>query len=332
MSPAPLVSVIVPTYNRAHTLERALASVREQTCDDYELLVVDDHSTDDTALLLRRQCERDQRLRCISNTGRQGPSAARNAGLDQARGRYVAFLESDDAWNRSHLAQAVAVLERADVDIVFGDVLRVRDGHPGAERTRRGELRDCDLRPVANMRDCFVVGDNPAMLDFFIGCRPLVYLTTVVYERERLFARFDETHEIAEDLEFYMHLVIDRGARFGFVDATATIKFEDGDSMTGWARSDPARYFGSQLATYRALMDRYHARLDPRRAADLAFQTARQARGLARVYRDQGRYTLARRYFLEALRLVPAVRLSTRAKLAGNALATYVGRERMAAH
>ena len=99
-----LVSVIVPTYNRAETIRAAIASVQRQTFADWELIVVDDGSTDGTASLIEGS---DPRLVLVRQAN-QGVNAARNAAMLRARGRYIAFLDSDDEWLPHHLELSVA--------------------------------------------------------------------------------------------------------------------------------------------------------------------------------------------------------------------------------
>jgi glycosyltransferase involved in cell wall biosynthesis len=92
-----LVSVIVPTYNRAYCICRAIESVLGQTYPNVEVLVVDDGSTDDTAALIKSSYAGDARVHYLYQPN-AGVSAARNTGIRAARGRYVAFLDSDDQW------------------------------------------------------------------------------------------------------------------------------------------------------------------------------------------------------------------------------------------
>jgi len=99
-----LVSVIVPTYNRMETIKAAIASVQRQTFADWELIVVDDGSTDDTAALIEGS---DPRLVLIRQKN-QGVNAARNTAMLRARGQYIAFLDSDDEWLPHHLQLSVA--------------------------------------------------------------------------------------------------------------------------------------------------------------------------------------------------------------------------------
>jgi glycosyltransferase involved in cell wall biosynthesis len=104
----PLVSVIIPTYNRAALGPEAVASVLAQTWRDYEILVVDDGSTDDTAEKLAPLAPRVQVLR---QPTRRGVSAARNQGVAAARGQWLAFLDSDDLWLPAKLDRQMAFLE-----------------------------------------------------------------------------------------------------------------------------------------------------------------------------------------------------------------------------
>ena len=109
VSPAPTVSVVIPTYQRRDLVRRAIASVRAQTHRDYELIVVDDGSTDDTHDVVAALGDDIVYVRRDEN---RGVSAARNAGIARARGAIVAFLDSDDTWLPHHLAVVMDVLTR----------------------------------------------------------------------------------------------------------------------------------------------------------------------------------------------------------------------------
>jgi glycosyltransferase involved in cell wall biosynthesis len=103
----PLVSVIIPTYNRADLVRQAVASVAAQTYRDFEIVVVDDGSTDSTGEVLSAGPE----LRLLRHGRRRGVSAARNTGIKAARGRWLAFLDSDDLWLPDKLARQIFLLE-----------------------------------------------------------------------------------------------------------------------------------------------------------------------------------------------------------------------------
>jgi glycosyltransferase involved in cell wall biosynthesis len=118
---APAVTIILPTYNRAAFLAQAFESIRTQALTDWELVVVDDGSTDETRELVEQfRATTAHPVRYIHQEN-QGAYGARNTGLDAARGRYVAFFDSDDVWLPHHLADCVAALERnPDVDWAYG--------------------------------------------------------------------------------------------------------------------------------------------------------------------------------------------------------------------
>jgi len=104
----PEVSVIIATYNRGALLQEALDSVLSQTYRDYEVIIADDGSTDDTSERLEKYADRVRILK-IEHTGR--PSIARNAAIDTASGRLLAFLDSDDLWSPAKLERQVAFLD-----------------------------------------------------------------------------------------------------------------------------------------------------------------------------------------------------------------------------
>jgi len=97
------VSIIIPAYNASQYLPQTLESVLQQTFTDFELLVIDDGSADDTENVVRRYAERDSRVRLISQPN-QGVAVARNTGIQESIGEFIAFLDSDDLWLPSKLA------------------------------------------------------------------------------------------------------------------------------------------------------------------------------------------------------------------------------------
>src|SRR5215813_1594754 len=118
----PLVSVILPTYNRADTIRRAIESVRNQTLQDWELLVVDDGSTDNTVGLITTHYAGESRLKLFRQAN-QGVSVARNTGMRESSGKYIAFIDSDDEFLPHNLALEAAFLEaHPEESIVIGEL------------------------------------------------------------------------------------------------------------------------------------------------------------------------------------------------------------------
>ena len=118
----PLVSIIIPTYNRAEDLKRALQSVFDQTFTDWEIVVVDNHSVDDTDRLVKSFNNRNIKLFKIHNEG--VIAASRNLGLKHALGEYIAFLDSDDWWLPKKLEESIKYLNQG-ADIIYHDLFYV---------------------------------------------------------------------------------------------------------------------------------------------------------------------------------------------------------------
>ena len=108
----------MPAYNRAATISRAIHSILNQTIKDWELIVVDDQSTDDTSSIVKSFMREDSRIHYYLTDRNLGPAHARNVGIKQATGNYIAFLDSDDEWYPIHLEECLHVLSTTSYKIV----------------------------------------------------------------------------------------------------------------------------------------------------------------------------------------------------------------------
>jgi GT2 family glycosyltransferase len=245
-----LVSVVIPTYNRAYCIARAVDSALGQTHEDLEVLVVDDGSTDGTGRLVAERYGSDSRVRYLAQANR-GVAGARNAGLSAARGDFVALLDSDDAWMPWKLELQVACLRKnPDLGMVWTDMEAI-DPAGGVFNPRYiramysayavfslDELftRRCALAEVAPALGP-VVGDaklhcGEIFSQMIMGS--LVHTSTVLLRRERLQAvgGFNEALLYSgEDYEF--HLRTCRAGPVGFADIP-TIRYQRGlpDALT----------------------------------------------------------------------------------------------------
>lgn len=186
-----LVSVIVPTYNRANLLPQALASVLRQTHKEYELIVVDDGSTDNTQEIVASFAPQLSRpIRYIHQVNR-GEPAARNRGLAVARGTYVAFLDSDDHWTPGYLASCVSALSAVpEAGAAFMDHGISRDGKT--------------FVPT----DAGKIGSQLALLRR-LATRDLVLASDAVMVRRSVFAAvggFEEKLQVGTDWEMWVRI------------------------------------------------------------------------------------------------------------------------------
>ncbi|MDP1680582.1 MAG: glycosyltransferase [Burkholderiales bacterium] len=184
---APTVSVVMPCYNAAAHLPAAVDSLRAQTFRDWELIAIDDGSEDQTLVWLRSQNE--PRLR-VETQANQGVSAARNAGLRLARGRYIAFLDADDAWAANFIEKMVEALEsHPDAALAYCGWQNV--GLPG----QRGE----PFTPPDY--------ETPEKLEtLFAGCRWPIHAAMARLDAVRVMGGFNPLLKNAEDYALWLEL------------------------------------------------------------------------------------------------------------------------------
>ena len=113
------ISVVMPMYNAEDTIRDSIESVLAQTFEDFELLVIDDCSKDNGAKIVQNFAGADSRVKLLQNVTNQGVAHARNIGVDNARGAYVAFLDSDDLWHKQKLEKQVALMKEANAVISY---------------------------------------------------------------------------------------------------------------------------------------------------------------------------------------------------------------------
>ena len=115
----PVVSVIMPAYNAEKYIEEAIKSVLNQTFSELELLVLDDCSTDGTFKLVSGIANKDSRIQLHKNEKNMGVARTRNKGIDLARGKYIAFLDSDDIWHNEKIMKQITLAENSESCIVY---------------------------------------------------------------------------------------------------------------------------------------------------------------------------------------------------------------------
>lgn len=251
-SPSKLVSIVLPTYNRGYCIDRTLDSVMCQTYTNFELLIVDDGSTDNTADMVRERYGRESRFKYFVQKN-SGVSVARNLALGHARGEYVAFIDSDDAWRPWKLELQVACMEflPEDVGMIWTEMEAIdaagRVTDPRHLRNYYGAYRwfdnDSLFRTSYNLRDILPrapLPDTAARLcvgDLFspMLMGNLVHTPTVMLRRTRLerVTGFDESL-IRAGGDYDFHLRTCREGEVAFLDAPA-IQYQSGagDRLTG---------------------------------------------------------------------------------------------------
>lgn len=186
-----MISIIMPVFNAVRTLERAVRSIQAQTCLNWELLLIDDGSTDGSDTLCDRLAREDGRIRTLHQLNR-GASAARNAGLEVARGEWLAFCDADD-WVDSYWLELFVGQLRPDVELVVQGFHTVNGpwhgGHTGVNFS--GSIAEGIL--------------------YLAECKVLGYLWSKMLRRdvvERYHVRFDECFTFREDEDFLLRYML----------------------------------------------------------------------------------------------------------------------------
>lgn len=240
-SDAPLVSVIIPVHNRAGLIERAVRSVLIQSMEDLEVIVVDDASADGTADVVRGIA--DRRTHVIELHQNRGPGGARNEGLEHARGRYVAFLDSDDEWLPTKLAAQLARLAEDDAAAVCYCPYLIGLGDRAAPHAIP--------LPEGDVWEALVSGWHPPLM------------SSVVVRRDALgTSRFDVDLATIEDLDMWFEL----GRRTKFVAVSEPKVILDKSPAPDRGTLDIAQ----RLAVIRRFREKWLARIeDPSQRATL---------------------------------------------------------------
>ncbi|MCM3571131.1 teichuronic acid biosynthesis protein TuaG [Neobacillus mesonae] len=127
----PLISIITPSYNASLFIEETIESVKKQTFKDWEMVIVDDCSTDETPAILKRYEQENDRIRVVYLERNSGAAVARNEALKQAKGRFVAFLDSDDCWKPDKLEKQLNFMLSNNYAFTFtGYEIISNDGEP----------------------------------------------------------------------------------------------------------------------------------------------------------------------------------------------------------
>ena len=243
---SPLVSIILPTFNRARFLPDAFQSIRGQSWRAWELIVVDDGSTDDTHDVVEQALAGVQQPVQYVRRENGGAYAARNTGLDHASGDYVAFFDSDDLWLPQYLERCVTALEgQRDVDWVYAacrlvDGLTERIIAPSTFHAR-GKSR-AFLNLPARRAGALRMLDGRDALDCQLTSGLYAGLQNSVIRREVFQAdRFWDDYRVVEDVLFLVR-ALSRGVRIGYIDEVLVVyRVHEGNSSASATGANAAR-------------------------------------------------------------------------------------------
>ena len=262
-----LVSVVIPTYDRWPVVGEAVESVLAQSFDDYELIVVDDGSTEETGDRLRQYGER----LTVLTQRRGGVSAARNLGACRALGKYLAFLDSDDLWHPRKLQRQLDFMERnPEVEICQTDEIWIRNGARVNPRNRHRKPSGDVFR--ASLELCLV---SPSA----------VMMRRELFERVR---GFDESLPVCEDYDLWLRIARDTEIPL-IPEALVTKRGGHADQLS-------RATWGLDRFRVLSIANLIEAGLDPERAGWALDAMAKKVTILAQGFRKRGNEAMARAY------------------------------------
>lgn len=195
------VSVIIPTYNRAHLVGRAIQSVLNQTYQDFELIIVDDGSTDNTDDIIKEFQKKDKRIKYIRHEKNKGGSAARNSGIKVSRGEYIAFLDSDDEWFIEKLKRQMKFFKNAspEVSVVYTGFIY------------KDELGGNTCKQYIPKKRCYIYED--ILAENCVGTTSTVLIKRKCFEKVEI---FDENLPSCQDWEMWIRIA--KEYQFDFIE------------------------------------------------------------------------------------------------------------------
>lgn len=165
-----LISIIVPVYNAEHFLDYCISSIMKQTYQNFELILIDDGSKDSSPAICDEWYKKDSRIKVVHQYN-SGVAAARNKGLELAKGDYICFIDNDDFVTENHLETFIIAMEKTDADIVMCDIASARLGEPD---------RPLDKVLQLDVKECLNWLSNPISKEYVI----MVVLWNKMYKRE----------------------------------------------------------------------------------------------------------------------------------------------------
>lgn len=281
MTSPPLVSVIITAYNASRWIAETISSVIAQDFNEYEIIVVNDGSTDDTEAVVSRFGEKVQ---CIRKPNGGQPSA-RNVGIRAARGKYLAFVDADDLWTKDKLRLQVELLEATDTAWAYSDAFAVdgRSGRTLYKFSRRLRQYDGDIL-------------KPLFLSNFIPS-PTPIIRRSVFGEVGLFNENPDMCPIGEDWNMWLRIA----AIYPVALIPQPLAYYRVHSASISVGADPFIKIRGCLAVVEEAVSHEPARLGPFKNRALSNIYIAHGRLLA----VRGQTVSARRMFLRAMRLTP---------------------------
>lgn len=222
------VSVIIPTYNRADLLNRVIKSVLNQTFKDFELIIVDDGSTDNTKEVVKRFQEKDKRVKYIWQKNSGAPASPKNTGIRNSKGQFLAFLDSDDRWLSEKLEKQITLFEKSkNLGIVSCNCWRFY-----TKQNDRKEIDNIKRHKVPQkyfsdiLERCFISSSSSVVIPKFVFYKVGLY---------------DEQFKTSDDRDLYIRILKDYD--FDFVEEPLFHYYIHNENLSGCGLYNSRSYY-----------------------------------------------------------------------------------------
>lgn len=160
-----LVSVIIPVYNSEKFIKETIKTVQNQTYKNYELIVVNDCSTDNSKKIIEEEIKKDNKIKLINLKENSGVAIARNTGIDNAKGKYIAFLDADDLWEKEKLEKQIEFMSKNEYEFTF-------TGYEFADKNGKGNGKIVHVPSKINYKQALK--------------NTIIWTSTVIFDQEKL--------------------------------------------------------------------------------------------------------------------------------------------------
>ncbi len=260
----PTISVMMPVYNCCQTVERAVRSILEQTWNDFEIVIVDDGSIDDTPSILKKLAATDTRIRIVSLENNVGVGAARNIALENSFGKWVTVLDADDWYLPNRLEELITHARILQADVII-DNLRLYDHALQRIVGRTNYSRGRGVAPLT--AEMLFEGDTAYTRHPLGFCKPM--LKREFLEKQRV--TYSTLYRVGEDFLFLAEVLLNRAS--AFLIPTASYVYVHRISISNRTVSPLSRAgtgFIDILRTCRYLANRYGGNMNQREQRALA--------------------------------------------------------------
>jgi len=248
----PLVSIIIPTYNREHMLAQAIESAINQTYSNKQIIVVDDGSVDNTRALVARYAPQVEYV----FQQRGGQAKARNTGLRHAKGHYIASLDSDDIWNPDFLQRCIEKLDNKNIGFVFANWTQVVNNEESYDYYAKTDMLRAHIN---NSNKSWIQLENTELRKIYLEACPSPS-SSLVLRREDMIHNWNERLYIADDWCLLWDMILLKKCNAAFTSDMLWTKRTDGQNICDGRNNLELREY-LFISDYRVLVERHKRNL-----------------------------------------------------------------------